>query len=73
MMQHAAETSSPSPPAQKPWQEGGSDFKCDQCEHLFKSKQKLRKRIWNKHIDLQKPEELRGVESTNSLNLKCQF
>ena len=35
MVQHAAETSSPSPLAHKPWQEGGSDLKCDKCEQLL--------------------------------------
>ena len=56
-------------PAQKPWQEGGSDFKCYQCEQLKKSKQKLRKHIRNKHTYLQKPEQIRGDESTNTSNM----
>ena len=49
MVQHASDTSSPSPPDQKPGQEGGSTFKCDQCDKTFKSKQKIGNHIRNKH------------------------
>lgn len=69
MVQHAAEMSSPSPPAQKPRQEGGSPLKCDQCDKTFKSKQKLGNHIRNKHTELQKPEEFRGAEAETSLNV----
>ena len=39
------------------------------CEQLKKSKQKLRKHIRNKHTYLQKPEQIRGDESTNTSNM----
>ena len=69
MLQHAAESSSSSPTAQKPGQEDGSTFKCDRCEILLKSKQKLRKHMRKKHIEIQKPEVLRIAEADKSLNL----
>ena len=69
MLQHAAESSSTYPPAQKPSPEDISLFKCDQCEKTFKFKRKLGKHIKKKHIELQKPEELRDAEPDMSLNM----
>ena len=70
MVQHAAEMSSTSSPAQKPGQEDiFNTFKCDLCQILLKTKQKLGKHMRNKHTDLQKPEELRGAEANQYLNL----
>ena len=69
VFQHAAESSSSSPPAEKPRQEDRSTFKRDLCEKHSKTKRKLGKHVKNNHIELQKPEELCSAEIDKSLNL----
>ena len=61
MLQQAAESTSSSPPAEKPRQEDRSTFKCDICEKLVKTERKLGKHM--KNNELQKPEELRSAET----------
>ena len=69
MLKHAAEASSPLPPAQMPGPKDGCTFQCDQCENNFNSQRKFKKHKKTKYPNLQKPEELCDIELDKSLNL----
>ena len=69
MVQHDAQTSSPSPPVKTAGQEESSTFKCDQFNKIFKSKQKLESHTKNQHTELHKPETIVGEEAETSFIL----
>ena len=69
MVQHAAASSTISTSATQSPGVKEMQFRCDQCSFSSKSKRGLKVHIGKSHKDIQMPEDLRGRELENSLNI----